>query len=113
MANPAASQITISHSGWKGKRQHYIRLDRIFLFILITASASLLGLSLRYSRSVLSTQIATSRTYTNTTTHNTRGSSKNSLKSLAVVDYDGKYAKDRVYCMVPFIWNKGIYDVSK
>ena len=24
---------------------------------------------------------------------------------------DAKYAKDRVYCMVPFIWNKEIYDV--
>ena len=24
---------------------------------------------------------------------------------------DPKYAKDRVYCMVPFIWNKEIYDV--
>jgi len=24
---------------------------------------------------------------------------------------DAKYANDRVYCMIPFIWNKEIYDV--
>lgn len=24
-----------------------------------------------------------------------------------------KYANDRVYCMIPFIWNREIYDVSK
>lgn len=24
---------------------------------------------------------------------------------------DAKYAKDRVYCMIPFIWNKEIYDI--
>jgi hypothetical protein len=23
------------------------------------------------------------------------------------------YDKDRVYCMIPFIWNQEIYDVSK
>jgi len=29
------------------------------------------------------------------------------------LDNSGKYDKDRVYCMIPFIWNKEIYDVSE
>lgn len=29
------------------------------------------------------------------------------------LDTTGKYDKDRVYCMVPFIWNPKIYDVSE
>ena len=113
MANLAAPQITISRSGWKGKRQRYLRLDRLFLLTLITVSAMLLGYSHCYSRSLLSTHVDRTGTYNNTTTTNTGGSSNTSLQSLAVVDYDGKYAKDRVYCMIPFIWNPKIYDVSK
>jgi hypothetical protein len=30
-----------------------------------------------------------------------------------LLDKSGKYDKDRVYCMIPFIWNPKIYDVSK
>jgi hypothetical protein len=29
------------------------------------------------------------------------------------LDNSGKYDKDRVYCMIPFIWNVKIYDVSE
>ena len=29
------------------------------------------------------------------------------------LDTSGKYDKDRVYCMIPFIWNPKIYDASK
>lgn len=35
------------------------------------------------------------------------------IKNKEFLDNSGKYAKDRVYCMVPFIWNPKIYDVSK
>jgi hypothetical protein len=30
-----------------------------------------------------------------------------------LLDNSGKYDKDRVYCMIPFIWNPKIYDVSE
>ena len=29
------------------------------------------------------------------------------------LDTSGKYEKDRVYCMIPFIWNPKIYDASE
>eukprot|EP00956_Cyclotella_meneghiniana_P012176 scaffold17278_cov57-Cyclotella_meneghiniana.AAC.1 len=35
------------------------------------------------------------------------------IKDKEFLDNSGKYAKDRVYCMVPFIWNPKIYDASK
>mmetsp|Transcript_30010 Transcript_30010/g.62727 ORF Transcript_30010/g.62727 Transcript_30010/m.62727 type:complete len:462 (+) Transcript_30010:73-1458(+) len=48
---------------------------------------------------------------------NTDPSPNNSLKNSARAAYpngpknDAKYAKDRVYCMVPYVWNQVFYDV--
>jgi hypothetical protein len=101
-----ASSLKIAHSGWKHKRHQLLRADRIFLGILITASILLSGLSIRFSR-LLSIE------------GNETSISAKSNASFAVgevspsVDTTGKYANDRVYCMVPFIWNKEIYEVSE
>lgn len=107
-------------NGRQANKPHKISATRIFLGTLLSIAILLSGLALR-----LSLQLAHS-------THDQRpideppnkaappiskalavevGSSWNGQR--VFLDNSGKYANDRVYCMVPFIWNKGIYDVSE
>jgi len=106
-----ASQI--SHLGWKSKSQHTLRVDRLFIFVFIGTALLMAWLSIRYSR-LLNTK--NDKAWRNT--ESSPGVSgafvaeKTEQKSSAAV-HNTKYDNDRVYCMVPFIWNKDIYDVSE
>ena len=112
------ASTSISHTGFSSKRRHFLRADRIFLATLICISLTLSGLSINYSR-VLSIDAGEmysrkgDRELAHLSQNNARESLLNEDLQVQNTIINGKYRHDRVYCMVPFIWNKEIYDVSK
>lgn len=105
----AASQV--SRSGWNHRRphKHVLRVDRVFIFILMVSALLLSALSINYSRLLTKTKSTAFALRSNATL----AAAVKPDETVSSVDSTGKYAKDRVYCMVPFIWNKEIYDISK
>ena len=104
-----ATTSQVSRSGWNGRRprRNYVR---VFVFILVAAAFFLSALSIHYSPLLTEMNDASSVLMANDARV---AAAVKSDDISSVVDSIGKYAKDRVYCMVPFIWNKEIYDISK
>lgn len=105
----------ISNSRWKNKGRS-LRLENIFLITLVGVSLLLCGFSFQYSRLLSLENNGATKVSEASNATSAAGSKSDTQRSIprdVSVGSSSKYANDRVYCMVPFIWNKEIYDVSK
>lgn len=112
--------------GWRNadskRKYHFLRADRLLLVATIVTCLTLSGLSVHYSRTLSMKNNETvneRKKSTDLSVHALNSTSvfirvnNGTSKSLVTMGKSGKYDNHRVYCMIPFIWNKEIYDVSE
>lgn len=124
---PPSAPIRRINNGPTNKAK--ISLVHIFFVTLIAISIALSGLALHLSRQLTSshqdgsTSVIASGEGTSAVSNalhgsrdrqneqSTAGAVESNTNSVAKRNNNnsGKYAQDRVYCMVPFIWNEGVY----